>query len=127
VFLKFKEETNYCLFKIRRYYLIKGGKMFFTNNYTKRIWINPENTNISRYLYPGQGAYIDGFKPPKWGGDWLKLSGFGRCSVNINGDFVGFSLIPKFLYESNSSNTVLYKKRPGRKKDPFSTWTPEPK
>lgn len=53
--------------------------MLFINNYTKRIWIKPEDPQ-SRWLEPGQSARIDGFKPPNWGGDWYKLSTSDYCN-----------------------------------------------
>jgi len=103
--------------------------MELINHYSRKIWVKPE-TKDSLWLLPGQKINIDGFKPPKWGGDWLKLSGNdGTCTITASGDFI----LRDYKYGFLSVNTPIfpnkyfYKLLPGRKKDPFSTWKPEPK
>ena len=105
--------------------------MELINNFSKKIWIKPENNSKAcYYLAMGQKAKIDGFKPPKWGGDWLKLSGNdGTCTITASGDFI----LRDYKYGFLSVNTPIfpnkyfYNKLPGRKKDPYVLWCPEPK
>jgi len=107
------------------------------NNYSKKIWIKPEH-GIATWLYPGQSANIDGFKPPKWGDDWLKLKGVctpyeficdpGKCVVNSNGDFkIIHYYFGDISYVLQNSNSPGYLSTAGRKKDGFAGWGSEPK
>jgi len=106
--------------------------MVLINNYSKKVWIKPEIKN-SRWLLPGQRAKIDGFKPPKWNGDWLKLSDKfdydATCTIDLNGNFKLRDYNYGFLhnYSALFKTPMLYNNFPGRKKDPFSTWKSEPK
>jgi len=106
--------------------------MLLINNYTKRVWIKPEGPN-STWLDPGKTSNIDGFKPPKWGADWLKLSNKfdsdGKCVIDRNGDFKLYNYNYGFLHSNSAifKTKILYDHLPGRKKDPYSTWRPEPK
>lgn len=111
--------------------------MLLINHYKTKIWIKPENSQ-SRYLQPGGYANIDGFKPPRWNGDWLKLSTIdkynlptGACLIKPDGNFI---ISDDYLYRKLEVNHplvpyyhVFYNHLPGRKKDPYSTWLSEPK
>jgi len=112
--------------------------MLFINNYTKKIWIKPEDLQ-SRWLGVGQSARIDGFKPPNWGGDWYKLSTlepisntfntcYGKAILNKNGTLILNDYCYKFIELDSPmlSSKYLYNHLPGRKKDPYSIWKSEP-
>jgi len=106
------------------------------NNYGKKIWIKPENGQ-SRWLLPSQNANIDGFKPPKWGGNWLKLKGVcspyeficdpGKCIITSTGDFkITHYYFGDISYILQNSNSLNYTSTAGRKKNIFSNWKSEP-
>jgi hypothetical protein len=106
--------------------------MVLINNYTKKVWVKPENKK-STWLLSGQKMKIDGFKPPLWDGDWLKLSDKwdddATCTISGNGNFKLYNYNYGFLHGNSAvfKTPALYNRLPGRKKDPYSSWGSEPK
>jgi len=106
--------------------------MVLINNYSKQVWIRTE-LGKGMWLKPGERQSIDGFKPPKWGGDWLKLSDKfdtdATCTIDLNGDFRLRNYNYGFLHGNSAifKTPMLYNHLPGRKGKSFFNWKNEPK
>ena len=93
----------------------------FRNDYSYPVWIQPENGKLpAQWLFPGETANIDGYKPPHWGGDWNKVSNLSICHVDNMGNPKGIDLVPSV--PKNIDSPWLYDKLPGRKGKCFSFW-----
>jgi len=106
--------------------------MKLINNFSKKVWIRTE-LGKGKWIHQGQRENIDGFKPPKWNGDWLKLSdkfdNNAYCVINANGDFKLYNYNYGFLHGDSAIFKIklLYNNLPGRKGSSFQGWENEPK